>query len=572
MTENWTWSPKWSQPLTQSSWGILERCKLANVTTDSTILEYFADPSKKAQRYEQIRWRESAVRDVFKTPFWYADAYFRNAFIHRLFDAPMEEATMFRSHVTWCPMCLAVGFHSLWHQYGLLTHCPFHAVALLDTCSACGERIPYKLTPGRLREAFTCSCGHPLTTVIRPWKDWPIELPFHASYKDLELFAHFMRTTNIDFSHVYASAESFVGAGIEGITTLLHAFEQVTTVKVSQHARSTRHFLSSRREREWERFYWIQSLENELYPTFRQIYASIMRHHRKTWMKSHRLCCRRIGRYGETNPCRFAYAYTEYRADRERAKITDIDQGRRPRKVDPFGLFSIQQNPLLLWITCLWFDVYEPDVEGGLPSDSELYQLITALFASSIHTEFVQWLDACVNTTEVRPIRNKGLEFWNHPSLQIVVLGDSEVNLTTRSVGATPQVMRDRTKQQWLAQDHRGKLSGAQEVAHREFTYSSTETMWFDTTREVATSRQFGVRFRNDPLFPPMIASQKSKKMAILQRSAFNPRFRENTEIAPVLSFVPDLTHSDKAPDSPAKEREAMHTPGRIISLPDHFS
>lgn len=62
----------------------------------------------------------------------------------------------------YCPICLTLGYHSIFHQINFFTHCPIHMEPLTDICLNCKSTIPYQLKKNRFT-GFTCSsCGTPL--------------------------------------------------------------------------------------------------------------------------------------------------------------------------------------------------------------------------------------------------------------------------------------------------------------------------------------------------------------------------------------------------------------------------
>lgn len=63
-----------------------------------------------------------------------------------------------------CPQCLAEGdhLHHAW-SHSLVSACPDHGTALIDTCPSCGET----LSPGRF-DLATCDCGYALREAAAP--------------------------------------------------------------------------------------------------------------------------------------------------------------------------------------------------------------------------------------------------------------------------------------------------------------------------------------------------------------------------------------------------------------------
>ncbi|NOU90221.1 hypothetical protein GC102_31420 [Paenibacillus sp. LMG 31460] len=81
--------------------------------------------------------------------------------------------TWFAKHVRWCIDCLNTGFHSWFHQFILVSKCPYHGTKLIAACPNCKEEIPFLLSNKRLSSPFTCVCGYILADFsIKLWSEW----------------------------------------------------------------------------------------------------------------------------------------------------------------------------------------------------------------------------------------------------------------------------------------------------------------------------------------------------------------------------------------------------------------
>lgn len=70
-----------------------------------------------------------------------------------------------------CPICLASGYHSWWHQCHLHSICLVHGCRLQDRCTTCGSQV-FLQNGGRLgmREPYICSeCFNPIAGVEPTW-------------------------------------------------------------------------------------------------------------------------------------------------------------------------------------------------------------------------------------------------------------------------------------------------------------------------------------------------------------------------------------------------------------------
>lgn len=61
----------------------------------------------------------------------------------------------------YCPQCMYSGYHTLLHQLPWIHRCPWHGVALRNTCTRCGKEPP-ALADWCFDQNLTCPCGHAL--------------------------------------------------------------------------------------------------------------------------------------------------------------------------------------------------------------------------------------------------------------------------------------------------------------------------------------------------------------------------------------------------------------------------
>jgi hypothetical protein len=81
--------------------------------------------------------------------------------------APDFIELFFEQNLWFCPLCLGEGYHSIWHQFFAVKHCPIHNCALLNKCVCCNKLLP-KLELSRnifLAPYQCCACGQPLCGV-----------------------------------------------------------------------------------------------------------------------------------------------------------------------------------------------------------------------------------------------------------------------------------------------------------------------------------------------------------------------------------------------------------------------
>ncbi|MBC3910938.1 hypothetical protein [Undibacterium umbellatum] len=66
-------------------------------------------------------------------------------------------------HLRFCAACMAEGFHAVLFQFAPILHCPIHHTPLLDICTSCRKKIPYRLDASFAVRPFCCPhCAHSL--------------------------------------------------------------------------------------------------------------------------------------------------------------------------------------------------------------------------------------------------------------------------------------------------------------------------------------------------------------------------------------------------------------------------
>lgn len=71
----------------------------------------------------------------------------------------MPSCLLAKDRLQYCPQCIAMGYHSIWHQCVLVETCPIHGTALSTSCVGCGSSIFSQNPdwPSRKR-CQTCMC------------------------------------------------------------------------------------------------------------------------------------------------------------------------------------------------------------------------------------------------------------------------------------------------------------------------------------------------------------------------------------------------------------------------------
>lgn len=65
-----------------------------------------------------------------------------------------------KSVLRYCPECINLGYHSIFHQLYALPKCPIHDIALTEQCHRCGGKITYELNSQVRVAPYSCPACH----------------------------------------------------------------------------------------------------------------------------------------------------------------------------------------------------------------------------------------------------------------------------------------------------------------------------------------------------------------------------------------------------------------------------
>lgn len=156
------WSVDWIQPY-ESAWGIIEKIKYANCISNAEFLIHFAKDYKpyKHNSYWDLSWIDSE-RFISKMNFD-VDRCNQETLKNILGILVFQKNSfdlLYRENLTYCPVCIKTGYHSIFHQLLLFKVCPIHDIELTSKCPKCGRSSLYQLDYGSETNIFKCCCGY----------------------------------------------------------------------------------------------------------------------------------------------------------------------------------------------------------------------------------------------------------------------------------------------------------------------------------------------------------------------------------------------------------------------------
>lgn len=173
------WDPVWNFEYI-SPWCVFEWFKRSNFVANKDIIETYGNNEAKSNQLRRssrelwnFNWMMNKAllfESVFGQSLFLPVERFVNRFVRPInsgdnIPPPNNKSNpkyyFVRQRFTYCPECLKIGFHSLFHQYVLLDTCPYHGLTLKQQCPQCHSSTLYELHRNTASSgAFSCRCGY----------------------------------------------------------------------------------------------------------------------------------------------------------------------------------------------------------------------------------------------------------------------------------------------------------------------------------------------------------------------------------------------------------------------------
>lgn len=329
------WRTNWISPY-ESLWGIFEKFKYANNATVRDIYELFGtDYVKNLKSHTIGRLHRdcislSGLDDDLIESMLRQSIIKKNALnIDQIFRIlpwrPSSRYSYIRNELFFCPECIKIGFHSLFHQFKLLHECPYHQITLHSGCPCCNQSIPFELTDDFTQEPFRCKCGHSFIEINK-------RIPIFSIWKQISLKK--LRTTeaiswiNLNEEQVTLlknihipinmDIEEFPEMIQHLLSVLKPAYRSKTKLKhnVVKSASCLNNLIgdTEKKIRKKSDFFRLMKLYEVLYGSSLQTFKGIAAHLRKNIFPKHKKCIQRISKSNLTDElvCPKAYAYVQW--------------------------------------------------------------------------------------------------------------------------------------------------------------------------------------------------------------------------------------------------------------------
>lgn len=351
---NVTWNKNWISDY-ESPWGIFEKFKYANSISVKPLFEVFGTKRAKevvsnqyGQYLRNLITLEGVDDEIVQSLLGFSlikmNQNHFNLLVGKNAADPRFSLNYFHNHLNYCVECLKQGYHSILHQFSLLSQCPFHEIPLINKCPQCRLMIPYELSDN-LKNPFQCQCSYSFMTQCKsdlPFNTWKQSKQMTLKSKPLVKWISLLANTASELHNLFYIKDIYLGSTYPIMDLLLDATEPIHYTKLSD---QTSYFIESNyKERDFRRnknidahldsTEWVEKIYNEIYHSTKQVFKSIARHYKKTIFKEHHKCIKKfIRKYPDGDICSFAYAYVNWRKSIEGTRnYWEVENKQVPQK------------------------------------------------------------------------------------------------------------------------------------------------------------------------------------------------------------------------------------------------
>lgn len=189
------WCDQWQLPF-ESAYNLLQKYAWANVVRGPELIRtVFCLKHIQSHKRFDILYGHSFVPEKCGLR---SKLDISSAVLRRHPSSRWAEMFAWSANVRFCPACLENGYHSYFHQFPAISHCPIHAQPLRNTCSHCNNLTPSTdLTVDSFNPPFACSrCKGLLAGALSPqsWSGRELREQVNAALNPLDQWLRELRS------------------------------------------------------------------------------------------------------------------------------------------------------------------------------------------------------------------------------------------------------------------------------------------------------------------------------------------------------------------------------------------
>lgn len=403
--QSYCWDSSWIKPF-ESPWSIFEKFKYANSVSSKDIISLFQALPKNhittsdKNLYSLEKLDQNKFLSILRK-----DVHVDNQVLLQKLNIimPFEHAAFLSESLVFCDECISDGFHSTLHQIIGMERCPFHLTSLRLRCPSCSTKFPYELSEINRSEPFICRCGYSFLKT-NSFKEnistWRFKTPIDISRKEIRDWTKLNKGQLERASYLLFHPEPLINNMHDSLRFYLSILKDssITLDERFIYNKFTyifREFLPPSEEKKYV---------DELIETSHKCIKSIARHLRKTLIRNHRHCIRKLVRRSNEDVCPYAFAYVLWRQFVEGLKkysLTDNNNLSRGRKKSYFESASKQDD---YFISQLYDHLLTLQLKGLKIGKNETIWILNRLHAHLVLNHFRNWLrhtDYYVNNNKI---------------------------------------------------------------------------------------------------------------------------------------------------------------------------
>lgn len=181
----YVWKSDWIWAY-ESIWGIIEKFKYANSLCNSDIskLVRAKTPRSTFYIYSSMYASNNTIERTLLAELVRNDIFSTTANQLKELMGPLYNTCDIRKYMNekwrYCPECIKIGYHSMYHQLSFLDRCIFHDIELKTECPSCQKKSSYVMEYRGIDQAFRCTCGYDYllgTNPLEIFKNWNKPIP-----------------------------------------------------------------------------------------------------------------------------------------------------------------------------------------------------------------------------------------------------------------------------------------------------------------------------------------------------------------------------------------------------------
>ncbi|MFJ7310827.1 TniQ family protein [Peribacillus frigoritolerans] len=302
---DYTWNKHWILQH-ESFYSIIEKFKLTNSIEGKNVLDLLECVKPRERNFITLHEDISNEKmiNVFGYPLRHIIQESINSLIYPLKIEKHRLNKFFANNLRYCPKCFERYYHSILHQFLLLTKCPLHEIPLHEKCPNCLQKIKYNITEN---QPFSCNCGYKFIKNGLNFAHFLAEMKRNKHFNKYDLFTNKLLKKYVSDKDIVIYIDKI------SLPTSDHDGDMISKIyTMNETSRCNYKIFYLNRKGPVKKS--SEELNREIFLNTKATYKSIARYIRKNLLKKHRKCIRQTVKFKiENNTCKKAMSYIFWR-------------------------------------------------------------------------------------------------------------------------------------------------------------------------------------------------------------------------------------------------------------------